>query len=76
MLLHCLPADVPSAHHSASIRLPLELRLRRRMLWAKATAAATLVIRFGTLWFGVALGMVTLGWFNRRYPENTEGEAA
>jgi uncharacterized protein (TIRG00374 family) len=41
-----------------------------------AATAATLVIRFGTLWFGVALGMVTLGWFNRRYPEHTEGEAA
>jgi uncharacterized protein (TIRG00374 family) len=41
-----------------------------------AATAATLVIRFGTLWFGVALGMVTLGWFNRRYPEKAEGEAS
>ena len=39
-----------------------------------AATAATLVIRFGTLWFGVGLGMVTLWWFNRRYPEAAEGE--
>ena len=41
-----------------------------------AATAATLVIRFGTLWFGVAIGMVTLAWFNRRYPETAEGEEA
>lgn len=41
-----------------------------------AATAATVVIRFGTLWFGVGLGMVTLGWFNRRYPESAEGEKA
>lgn len=41
-----------------------------------AATAATLVIRFGTLWFGVALGMLTMAWFNRRYPEAAEGESA
>jgi uncharacterized protein (TIRG00374 family) len=41
-----------------------------------AAAAATMLIRFGTLWFGVLLGVVALAWFNRRYPLNTEGEEA
>jgi uncharacterized protein (TIRG00374 family) len=39
-----------------------------------AATAATVVIRFGTLWFGVGLGMITLWWFNRRYPASAEGE--
>ena len=30
-------------------------------------AAATYLIRFATLWFGVALGVVALGWFRRRH---------
>ncbi|MBP1465981.1 flippase-like domain-containing protein [Candidatus Chloroploca sp. M-50] len=34
-----------------------------------ATATtATLLIRFGTLWFGVLLGILALAWFGRRYP--------
>lgn len=41
-----------------------------------AAAAATILIRFGTLWFGVLLGVVALAWFNRRYPHNNEGEDA
>jgi len=41
-----------------------------------AAAAATMLIRFGTLWFGVLLGVVALAWFNRRYPLSTEGEDA
>lgn len=40
-----------------------------------AAAAATMLIRFGTLWFGVLLGMIALTWFSRRYP-STEGEEA
>lgn len=40
-----------------------------------AAAAATMLIRFGTLWFGVLLGIVALGWFTRRYPDG-EGEEA
>jgi uncharacterized membrane protein YbhN (UPF0104 family) len=31
-------------------------------------AAATLLIRFATLWFGVALGVVALAWISRRAP--------
>lgn len=41
-----------------------------------AAAAATMIIRFGTLWFGVLLGMVALTWFGRRYPLSNEGEEA
>jgi hypothetical protein len=41
-----------------------------------AAAAATMLIRFGTLWFGVFLGVGALAWFNRRYPLNNEGEDA
>lgn len=41
-----------------------------------AAAAATMLIRFGTLWFGVLLGVVALAWFNRRHPLSTEGEEA
>ena len=37
--------------------------------------AATLLIRFGTLWFGVLLGIGALAWFTRRYPDG-EGEEA
>ncbi len=41
-----------------------------------AAAAATMLIRFGTLWFGVLLGVGALAWFNRRYPLSNEGEEA
>lgn len=41
-----------------------------------AAAAATMLIRFGTLWFGVLLGVGALAWFNQRYPLSTEGEEA
>jgi hypothetical protein len=34
-----------------------------------------MLIRFGTLWFGVLLGIIALTWFSRRYP-STEGEEA
>jgi hypothetical protein len=34
-------------------------------LAAETAAAATLLIRFATLWFGVALGLITWG-FSRR----------
>jgi hypothetical protein len=30
-------------------------------------AAATIIIRFCTLWFGVGLGVVALLWFSQRY---------
>ncbi len=33
-------------------------------------ATATIIIRFCTLWFGVALGVVALIWFGRRYKEH------
>lgn len=39
-----------------------------------AAAAATMLIRFGTLWFGVLLGIVALTWFGRRFPLSDEGE--
>jgi uncharacterized protein (TIRG00374 family) len=32
-----------------------------------AATTATIIIRFGTLWFGVALGLVALAWFSQRY---------
>lgn len=34
---------------------------------ASAAAAATIMIRFGTLWFGVSLGVIALLIFERRY---------
>ena len=34
-----------------------------------AASAATLIIRFCTLWFGVLLGMAALAWFGRHYKE-------
>jgi uncharacterized protein (TIRG00374 family) len=34
---------------------------------ASVAAAATIIIRFCTLWFGVGLGVVALLWFGQRY---------
>lgn len=34
---------------------------------AAVATAATIIIRFCTLWFGVSLGLVALLWFSRRY---------
>lgn len=34
---------------------------------AGTAAAATIIIRFCTLWFGVALGVIALIWFGQRY---------
>lgn len=34
---------------------------------ASAATTATLIIRFGTLWFGVGLGVLALAWFGQRY---------
>jgi glycosyltransferase 2 family protein len=34
---------------------------------ASDAAVATLIIRFCTLWFGVAVGIIALLWFGRRY---------
>jgi uncharacterized protein (TIRG00374 family) len=39
-----------------------------------AATTATIVIRFGTLWFGVLLGVIALAWFGRRYRPDTSGE--
>lgn len=41
---------------------------------ASVAAAATIIIRFCTLWFGVSLGVVALAWFGRRYPPVEAGE--
>ncbi|MBC8076878.1 MAG: flippase-like domain-containing protein [Chloroflexales bacterium] len=38
---------------------------------AGAASAATLIIRFCTLWFGVLLGMAALAWFGRRYKDRS-----
>ncbi len=35
---------------------------------AGPASAATIIIRFCTLWFGVSLGAIALALFNRRYP--------
>lgn len=40
-----------------------------------SAAAATMLIRFGTLWFGVLLGIVALAQFTRRYPDGGGEEA-
>lgn len=37
---------------------------------------ATIIIRFGTLWFGVLLGVIALAWFSRRYRSEQAVEAA
>jgi len=37
-----------------------------------AASAATLIIRFCTLWFGVMLGLVALVWFGQRYRGEAE----
>ncbi len=34
---------------------------------AASATAATIIIRFCTLWFGVLLGIIALAWFGRRY---------
>jgi uncharacterized protein (TIRG00374 family) len=34
---------------------------------AAPATTATIIIRFCTLWFGVALGAIALAWFSRRY---------
>jgi uncharacterized protein (TIRG00374 family) len=34
---------------------------------AAVATAATIIIRFCTLWFGVLLGIIALAWFGRRY---------
>lgn len=36
-------------------------------LTVSTATTATLIIRFGTLWFGVMLGVAALAWFGRRY---------
>jgi uncharacterized protein (TIRG00374 family) len=45
---------------------------------AAVATAATIVIRFCTLWFGVSLGVIALVWFSRRYRvrEDEVAEAA
>ncbi len=44
---------------------------------ASATAtAATIIIRFATLWFGVAMGTLALIWFGQRYRSDAALESA
>ncbi len=43
---------------------------------SSVATAATIVIRFCTLWFGVTLGVVALVWFGRRYQTTPEYEPA
>jgi uncharacterized protein (TIRG00374 family) len=38
-------------------------------------AAATIIIRFATLWFGVALGALALLWFRRRHGAHADEHA-
>jgi uncharacterized protein (TIRG00374 family) len=40
-----------------------------------SAATATIIIRFGTLWFGVGLGVLALMWFRQRYRQHPDGEA-
>jgi glycosyltransferase 2 family protein len=40
---------------------------------AATATTATILIRFGTLWFGVLLGALALAWFGRRYQGQDEG---
>jgi uncharacterized protein (TIRG00374 family) len=39
---------------------------------AAPATTATIIIRFCTLWFGVALGAIALAWFSRRYGDAAE----
>jgi glycosyltransferase 2 family protein len=41
-----------------------------------ASTAATIIIRFCTLWFGVSLGLVALALFERRYRRRAMGDLA
>jgi uncharacterized protein (TIRG00374 family) len=41
---------------------------------SSAATAATIIIRFGTLWFGVGLGVVALLWFRRRHRPRAEAD--
>lgn len=41
---------------------------------SSAAATATIIIRFGTLWFGVLLGIAALTWFGQRYRSATQLE--
>jgi uncharacterized protein (TIRG00374 family) len=43
---------------------------------ASVAAAATIIIRFCTLWFGVGLGVVALLWFGQRYRRSEALEPA
>lgn len=42
-------------------------------LVASTATTATILIRFCTLWFGVLVGAVALGWFGRRYQAEPAG---
>lgn len=42
---------------------------------SSAATAATIIIRFCTLWFGVALGVVALIWFRQRYTEAVQAQS-
>lgn len=39
---------------------------------SSVAAVATIIIRFCTLWFGVALGVIALLWFRQRYTESAQ----
>jgi uncharacterized protein (TIRG00374 family) len=41
-----------------------------------AAAVGTLIIRFGTLWFGVIVGLIAFGILNRRLVERAQQQAA
>jgi glycosyltransferase 2 family protein len=43
---------------------------------SSVATAATIIIRFCTLWFGVTLGVIALVWFGRRYQAAPEYEPA
>lgn len=49
----------------------LLLQLSSPRMPQEAAAAATLVVRFATLWFAVLVGAAALGVFRRRYDRNT-----
>ncbi len=64
-LISFLPGGLGTSELS-SAGLLLVMVQDEHMTAAVATAA-TIVIRFCTLWFGVTLGVIALVWFSRRY---------
>lgn len=61
-LVSFLPGGLGASEASSAVLLSVLVGMA-----AGPASAATLIIRFCTLWFGVALGVIALAWFSQRY---------